>query len=56
MKRTGEPGFRLFFRVPGLNLSRVGSWDSPRYGLFGVWYSPRGVTLRFRGYLLRLGR
>jgi hypothetical protein len=56
MKRTGEPGFRSYFAVPGLSLCRIGSWDSPSYGLFGAWYSPRGVSLRYRGFVLRLGR
>ena len=56
MRRTGEPGFRRYFRIPGLSLDRVGSWDQPRYGLFGAWYSPRGISLRFRAFILRIGR
>jgi hypothetical protein len=51
VKRTGDPGFRPIWRLGWLHLEWLGSWDSPRYSLFGAWRSGKGLTLRFRGWL-----
>jgi hypothetical protein len=56
VKRDGMPGYRHYFRVPLVSLCRLGSWDHPAYRLLGAWRSRGGVTLRYRGWLLRLGR
>jgi hypothetical protein len=56
MKRTGTPGFRRYFKIGPIALDRVGSWDSPTYPLFGAWCHPRGLTLRFRDWLLAVYR
>lgn len=57
MARTGYPGFKRYFKVWRVCFDRVGSWDSPAYPLFGVWWHPhrKGFTLRYRAWLLVIG-
>jgi hypothetical protein len=56
MRRTGRPGYRRSFKVGPVTFDRVGSWDSPSYPLLGAWRHERGITLRFRGWLLLVSR
>lgn len=51
-------GPHLFARV-GLGyqhvaISRAPSWDHPRYPRLGAWLHHRGLTLRYRGWLLHV--
>jgi hypothetical protein len=52
--RDGTPGFRQFFAIGPVHLCRIGSWDTPYYPSFGAWFSGRGLSLRYRGYILRV--
>lgn len=51
-------GFRRYFKVgrayQSVALDWLGSWDQPCYGRFGAWFHHRGLTLRYRGWLLLL--
>ncbi len=50
----GGPHFylRLGRAYQNIALSRTPSWDQPCYGRFGAWFHHRGLTLRYRGWLL----
>lgn len=49
-------GFRRYFHLgrpyQGVSLDWVGSWDQPCYPRLGAWFHHRGLTLRYRGWLL----
>lgn len=50
-------GYKQFFVTRWVRLSWLGSWDRPSYSRFGMWRGWRnGITLRYRGYLLAIGR
>jgi hypothetical protein len=44
--------WRLGRAYQNIAVSEVPSWDSPSYGRFGAWFHSRGLTLRYRGWLL----
>lgn len=55
---TTQYGAKQIFRLPFIHLTRIGSWDSPRYSKFGIWGHDKrlGFSLRFRAYVLVVGR
>jgi hypothetical protein len=56
MATKREFGFRSIVRWPLLRLEWVGSWDRKSYPRFGHWRVGGTITLRWRAYLLHLGR
>ena len=48
-------GFKLWLQIPLVELAWLGSWDSPSYSRWGMWTFRRGITLRYRAWLLHLG-
>lgn len=53
--RRGEHFYlRLGRAYQHVAVSRAPSWDHTRYRRLGAWFHHRGLTLRYRGWLLHL--